>query len=91
MEPPQSDAIGASKAERRGARRAEGKRMLRKGIEALVFALAVSVAASASVGGLEIYDTGNVLLGAGYNDGPGSSDMTLILRLQSSAGIYAQT
>jgi hypothetical protein len=63
--------------------------MLRKGIMVLVLALAVSVTASAGVKGLQIYDTGNVLVGGNFNDGPGSSDMTLIMRLQSSAGIYA--
>ena len=63
--------------------------MVRKSVASLVLALAVSMTASAGVKGLEIYDTGNVLVGANFNDGPGSSDMTLIMRLQSSAGIYA--
>jgi hypothetical protein len=63
--------------------------MYRKGIASLVLALAVSVTASADVGPLKIYDTGNVLVGANFNDDPGSSDMTLIMRLQSTGGIHA--
>ena len=63
--------------------------MYRRAVISLGMAVAVSLTASAGVKGLEIYDTGNVLVGANFNDGPGSSDMTLIMRLQSSAGIYA--
>ncbi|MAF11882.1 hypothetical protein CMK11_15660 [Candidatus Poribacteria bacterium] len=63
--------------------------MYRKTVISLVLGLAVSLTAAAGVQGLQIYDTGNVLVGANFNDGPGSSDMTLIMRLQSSAGIYA--
>ncbi len=62
--------------------------MYRKAIVSLVLVLAVSATASAGVQALKIYDTGNVLVGSNFNDGPGSSDMTLIMRLQSSAGIY---
>jgi len=62
--------------------------MYRKVIVSLGLALVVSATASAGVQTLKIYDSGNVLVGSNFNDGPGSSDMTLIMRLQSSAGIY---
>lgn len=51
-------------------------------------ALAVSLPAAAAVDPLMIFDTGNVLVGANFNDGLGSSNITLILRLQSSGGIH---
>jgi hypothetical protein len=35
-----------------------------------------------------LYATGNVLAAASFNDGPGSSDMTLILRLSGDGEIY---
>jgi hypothetical protein len=35
-----------------------------------------------------IFTKGNVLVGANFNDGPGSSDMTLIIKLESGAKIY---
>jgi len=35
-----------------------------------------------------LYLTGNVLAGANFNDGPGSSDMTLIMRLTGDGEIY---
>jgi hypothetical protein len=34
------------------------------------------------------YGKGNVLVGANFNDGPGSSDMTLIMRLSGDGEIY---
>lgn len=38
--------------------------------------------------GVTIYTRGNVLVGANYNDGPGSSDMTLIIKLESGGKAY---
>ena len=35
-----------------------------------------------------IFTKGNVLVGANYNDGPGSSDMTLIIKLESGGKAY---
>jgi hypothetical protein len=35
-----------------------------------------------------LYGKGNVLVGAGFNDGPGSSDVTLIMRLSGDGEIY---
>jgi len=35
-----------------------------------------------------LYTAGNVLAGANFNDGPGSSDMTLIMRLMGDGVIY---
>jgi hypothetical protein len=35
-----------------------------------------------------LYATGNILAGANFNDGPGSSDMTLIMRLMGDGVIY---
>ncbi len=35
-----------------------------------------------------LYGSGNVLVGANFNDGPGSSDMTLIMRLSGDDVIY---
>lgn len=38
--------------------------------------------------GVPLYLKNNVLVGANYNDGPGSSDMTLIMRLMGDDEIY---
>ena len=35
-----------------------------------------------------LYGSGNVLVGANYNDDPGSSDMTLIMRLSGDGEVY---
>ncbi len=35
-----------------------------------------------------LYGSGNVLVGANYNDDPGSSDMTLIVRLSGDGEVY---
>jgi hypothetical protein len=48
--------------------------------------LAVGVLGQAAT--VPIYTRGNVLVGANFNDGPGSSDMTLIMRLHSGTKVY---
>ena len=49
--------------------------------------LCVCVAASsAQAATYSIYRQDNVLVGANFNDGPGSSDMTLIMRIDSDEG-----
>ena len=35
-----------------------------------------------------LFGSGNVLVGANFNDGPGSSDMTLIMRLSGDGQVY---
>ena len=35
-----------------------------------------------------LFGSGNVLVGANFNDGPGSSDMTLIIRLSGDGEVY---
>jgi len=52
---------------------------------ALTVLTAVSVSSARAV---PIYTRGNVLVGANYNDGPGSSDMTLIIKLESGTKVY---
>ncbi len=55
----------------------------------LALILGLALPAVAGVDPLMIFDTGNVLVGANFNDGPGSSDISLLLRLQSASGIHA--
>jgi hypothetical protein len=62
--------------------------MYRKTVIALTSVLAVSLPAAAAGDPLMIFDTANALVGPNLSDGPGSSDITLILRLQSSGGIH---
>lgn len=50
--------------------------------------LALLFTASLSVAQAPLYATDNVLVGYNFNDGPGSSDMTLIMRLSGPDEIY---
>lgn len=51
-------------------------------------ALAFAASGIARAQTAPLYARNNVLVGANFNDGPGSSDMTLIMRLSSGAKIY---
>jgi hypothetical protein len=55
-------------------------------ISAIAIIFLWSLPASAQV--VKLYDKGNVLVGANFNDGPGSSDMTLIMQLSSGGKIF---
>ena len=50
--------------------------------------LTLTITVSLGLAQAPLYKKDNVLIGANYNDGPGSSDMTLIMRLLGDDEIY---
>lgn len=54
----------------------------------IFISLFLILTASITFAQVPLYREDNVLVGANFNDGPGSSDMTLIMRLSGDKEIY---